>query len=76
MRSGWSKQAYMRCASYGLELRVEVDRAVDRVDEAVQALAGAHVAAVGVDDEHVVGGQPGQREALAVEARRVDRLGR
>ena len=33
-----------------LELRVEVDLAVDGVDEAVQALAGVRVEAVGVDD--------------------------
>ena len=47
----------------GLELRVEVDRVVDRVDEAVQALAGVHVPAVGVDDELVALGEAGQRDA-------------
>ena len=46
-----------------LELRVQVDLVVDRVDEAVQALAGVGVAAVGVDHEHVVLGQAGQRDA-------------
>ena len=48
----------------GLELRVEVDLAVDRVDEPVQPLAGVRVEQVGVDDEHVVGGQVGQRQPV------------
>ena len=49
-----------------LELRVEVDLVVDRVDEAVQALAGVHVAAVGDDDELVLGGEVRQLDAHAV----------
>ena len=48
----------------GLELGVEVDLAVDRVDEAVQPLAGVRVAAVGVDDDPVLGGQLGQHDAV------------
>ena len=48
----------------GLELAVEVDRAVDRVDEPVQALAGVGVLAVGFDDELVVRGQSGQPQPL------------
>ena len=47
----------------GFELRVQVDLAVDRVDEPVQTLAGVGVAAVGVDDENVVVGQALQRDA-------------
>ena len=47
----------------GLELRVQVHLVVDRVDEAVQALAGVGVAAVGVDDDDVVFGQADQRDA-------------
>ena len=47
----------------GFELRVQVDLVVDRVDEPVQALAGVGVAAVGVDDQDVVLGQTGQRDA-------------
>ena len=46
----------------GLELGVEVDLAVDRVDEAVQALAGAHVHAVGDDAQLVLRRQPRDRE--------------
>ena len=69
-----------------LELGVEVDLPVLRVLEAVQALAGVGVAAVGGDDERVLLGQAGQRqpavlgvgadvELVAVERGRVDRLG-
>ena len=43
----------------GLELRVEVDLAVERVDEPVQALAGVRVEQVGVDDQLVLGGEAG-----------------
>jgi hypothetical protein len=46
-----------------LELRVEVHLAVDRVDEAVQALAGVGVLAVRVDDELVLRGQSLERDA-------------
>jgi len=46
----------------GLELRVQVDVVVGRVDEAVQALAGVRVLAVGLDHELVVGRQVGQRD--------------
>ena len=57
----------------GFELRVQVHLVVDRVDEPVQALAGVGVAAVGVDDQHVVLGQTGQRDAgRLVVARHVD----
>ena len=56
LRSGCSKQANMRRASIDLELGVEVDLLVDRVDEAVQALAGVHVGAVGDDPQLVLGG--------------------
>ena len=45
-----------------LELRVEVDLPVLGVLEAVQALAGVGVAAVGGDDEGVLLGQAGQRQ--------------
>jgi hypothetical protein len=59
----------------GLELRVEVDRAVDRVDEAVQALTGAHVDGVGLHDQLVVVGQPVELDAVAVEGGHgIDRL--
>ena len=47
----------------GLELGVQVDGAVDGVDEAVQALAGVQVEADGVDDQLVVFGQSAQRDA-------------
>ena len=47
----------------GFELRVEVDLAVDGVDEAVQALTGVGVAAHRVDDEHVALLQAGQGDA-------------
>ena len=60
-----------------LELRVEVDRLVDRVDEAVQALAGAHVGAVGDDPQLVVGCEPVENDAaidLVVPGRGIDRL--
>ena len=58
-----------------LELRVEVDPVVDRVDEAVQALAGVRVGAVGADDELVVGLQAGQRDpAVGVRRGGVERL--
>jgi hypothetical protein len=46
-------------------LRVEVDLAVGRVDEAVQALTRAAVRAPGADDELVVGVQGGQVEPVA-----------
>ena len=45
-RSGCSKLANIRRASAGLELGVQVGALVRRVDEAVQALTGAAVAAV------------------------------
>ncbi len=51
-----------------LELRVEVDLAVDRVDEAVQALARVGVHAVGVDDELVLGGEIVERDARVGES--------
>ncbi len=41
----------------GLELAVEVDLAVDRVDEAMQPLAGTRVRAIAVDNQHVRLGQ-------------------
>ena len=47
----------------GFELRVQVGLIVHRVDEAVQALAGVGVAAVGVDDDHIVVGESPQRDA-------------
>ncbi|SIK30823.1 Uncharacterised protein [Mycobacteroides abscessus subsp. abscessus] len=51
-------------ASIGdLELGVEVDRVVDGVDEAVQALTGVHVEEVRVDDEFVLRGEPGEGDA-------------
>ena len=50
----------------GLELRVEVDRVVDGVDEAVQTLAGVRVPANGVDDEHVALLQAGQGDAAGL----------
>jgi len=43
-----------------LELAVEVDLVVDRVDEAVQALTGVRVAAGGGDDHDVLRRQAGQ----------------
>ena len=52
-----------------LELRVQVDLAVDGVDEAVQALAGVRVEAVGVDDQLVLGGQALERDARVGERR-------
>src|SRR3569833_591943 len=58
----------------GLELAVEVHLLVDRVDAAVHALPGRGVRAVGVDDEHVLGGQPAEGEAvLGAPPARVDR---
>ena len=45
-----------------LELAVEVGLAVGRIGEAVQALSGVHVGAVGVDDQLVVRGQVHQRD--------------
>ena len=53
-----------------LELGVEVDLAVDRVDEAVQALAGVRVGAVGDDDELVLGRETAQRDPGVGEDRR------
>ena len=52
-----------------LELRVEVDLAVDRVDEAVQALAGVGVEAVRLDDQLVLALQAGEGDARVVEGR-------
>ena len=49
-----------------LELRVEVDGAVHRVHEAVQALAGVHVPAGRDDRELVLGGQVGERDAVVL----------
>ena len=57
-----------------LELAVEVDPVVDRVHEAVQALAAAAVGAVGDHDQLVVRGQVGQRDpAVGVRRGGVDR---
>ncbi len=55
-----------------LELRVEVDLAVDRIDEAMQALTGVRVQAVGIDDELVLGLESGQRDARVGELRKRD----
>ena len=57
------------------ELAVQVDVAVHGVDEAVQALTGARVRAVGFDPQFVVLGQVRQRQAARgrVVAARVDR---
>ena len=63
LRSGWSKQANIALGVGGFELRIQVGLVVHRVDEAVQALAGVGVAAVGVDDHDVAVGQPAQRDA-------------
>ena len=58
-----------------LELRVEVDLAVGRVDEAVQSLARVHVDGIGVDGQRVVLGQVRQLDAHPVVDRRdVERL--
>src|SRR5207248_8868489 len=57
-----------------LELAVEVDLLVHRVDRPVQALPARGVGEVGVDHEHVVGGQAGQRQRS--EERRVGKEGR
>ena len=46
---------------------------VRRIGEPVQALAAARVGAVGRHPEHVVGGQPGQRDPVAVERVQADR---
>jgi hypothetical protein len=51
----------------GLELRVEVDLLVHRVDEPVQALAGVDVGAVGDDAQLVVRGETGDGDPVAVE---------
>ena len=70
----------------GLELRVQVDGAVHRIDKSVQALTGIRVAADGFDDERVVLGQRRQHqtglgcvaarvEPRAVESRFIDALG-
>ena len=56
-----------------LELRVEVDAVVDGVHEAVQALTGPAVGAVGAYDEHVVGREPGQGDPAVGVRREVDR---
>ncbi len=69
-----------------LVVGVEVGLAVDRVGEAVQALAGAAVGAVGLDGEHVLAGQAvdvhpgavvggGRVEGAAVEGDGADRGG-
>ena len=55
-----------------LELRVEVHGLVDRIDEAVQALAGVHVGAVGDDPQLVLLGQVRQGDAGAVEDTEVE----
>ena len=47
----------------GLELRVQIHLAVHRVDEAVQALAGVGVAALGIHDDDVVVREADQRDA-------------
>ena len=60
LRSGCSNTAKTRRESGTSNCDVEVDLAVDGVDEAVQALAGVRVEAVGVDDQLV----------LALQARR------
>ena len=52
-----------------LELAVEVDLAVLGVHEAVQALAGVHVGAVGDDGEGVARLQVGERDAAVREVR-------
>ena len=57
-----------------LELRVEVDPVVGRVDEAVQPLTRAGVGAVGLDHEGVVGGQAAQRDPAVGVRRGVDGL--
>jgi hypothetical protein len=75
LRSGWH-----------LELAVEVDLVVGGVDEAVQALAGVGVGAVGGDDERVgrlevverdtaVGVRRGRVEAATVEGDLADGRG-
>jgi hypothetical protein len=48
----------------GLELAVEVDLLVDRVQAAVQALPRRGEREVAVDDQRVVGREAGEREAL------------
>ena len=74
LRSGCSKHREHAARVGHLELRVEVDLVVDGVDEAVQALAGVRVEAVGVDDELVLGGEAVERDARVGErGRRVDR---
>jgi hypothetical protein len=58
-----------------LELRVEVDLVVDRVDGAVQALSGVHVCRGGVDGQRVAPGGGRERDPCAVVVRgRVQRL--
>jgi hypothetical protein len=57
----------------GLELGVEVGAPIDGVDEAVQALAGVHVQALGDDLQLVVSRQVGQGDArTAVGGHRVE----
>ena len=57
-----------------LELRVQIHRAVDRIHETVQALAGVHVCAHGLDHENVLGRQIGEHQpALAGPAGHVQR---
>ena len=48
----------------GLELRVQVDLAVDRVDEPVQALAGVRVEQSASTTSDVLGRQVGQHDAV------------
>ncbi len=59
----------------GLVLGVEVGLAVDRVGEPVQPLARTAVRALGLDQQFVVLGQPGQGDPGAVEHRRRVELG-
>lgn len=70
----------------GLELRVQVGLAVNRVDETMQAFAGVGVPAVGIDDDDIAMRQPAQGDSggfvvtrdiqlLAVEAGAADALG-
>ncbi len=57
-----------------LQVRVQVDAPVGGVGEPVQPLAAVRVGACGRYPEHVVGGQPGQRDPVAVERVQADRL--
>ena len=55
-----------------LELGVEVDRLVDRVDEAVQPLTGVHVGAVGDDPSSLSAASPVRLDPSPVEGRGVE----